>query len=349
MTPDPHATATASDLDLAHDPGAREAAERARASLAGSVRPIRAAGGGTIRVGTASWTDPSLTASGVFYPAGGDTPEARLRYYASLFPLVEVDSTYYALPTRRMGELWLKRTPDHFTFDCKAYALMTGQPTEVLRFPKAIKDELPATLRQKTRLYAHELPEELYDLVWDIFLDAIAPLHSAGKLGSVLLQYPRWFLPGAENRENILDSVRRLGDVGCAVELRNALWFSDRNTDRTLAFLGENDIPFVMVDEPQGTRSSVPPLLAVTSPRLAVVRFHGRRLATWEKPNVTAVERFRYLYDKDELRPWVDRIQEASRAAREVHVIMNNCYANYGTTNAAEMGALLRAAREEDA
>ncbi|MGI8496387.1 MAG: DUF72 domain-containing protein [Gemmatimonadaceae bacterium] len=334
----------ASDLDPAHDPGPKQAGARARGHLAEGVPPIRATGGATIRLGTASWTDPSLTAPGVFYPAGGDTPEARLRYYASLFPLVEVDSTYYALPTRRMGELWLERTPDDFTFDCKAYALMTGQPTEVERLPKVMKDELPAALREKKRVYGRDLPAELYDAVWDTFLDAMAPLHSAGKLGSVLLQYPRWFLPGSESREQILDSVRRLGDVGCAVELRNALWFNERNADRTLRFLTDNDIPFVMVDEPQGTRSSVPPILAVTSSRLAVVRFHGRRLDLWEKPNVTAVERFRYLYDRDEMEPWVGRIREAAAAAREVHVVMNNCYANYGTTNAAEMGAMLRAA-----
>jgi uncharacterized protein YecE (DUF72 family) len=77
------------------------------------------------------------------------------------------------------------------------------------------------------------------------------------------------------------------------------------------------------------------------------VRFHGRRADTWEKPGVGVLERFRYLYDRDELGEWVPRIQEAAAATRETHVIMNNCYANYGTTNAAELGALLRAAYGE--
>jgi uncharacterized protein YecE (DUF72 family) len=97
-----------------------------------------------------------------------------------------------------------------------------------------------------------------------------------------------------------------------------------------------------MVDEPQGFKSSVPPIVAVTSPRLAIARFHGRRADTWEKPGVGVAERFRYLYDKKELAEWVPRVEEAAAKTREMHVIMNNCYANYGTTNAAELAAMVR-------
>jgi uncharacterized protein YecE (DUF72 family) len=97
----------------------------------------------------------------------------------------------------------------------------------------------------------------------------------------------------------------------------------------------------VMVDAPPGTKSSLPPMVAVTSPRLAVVRFHGRRTETWEAANIPVVERFRYLYDESELGEWVPRIREAAAQVRETHVLMNNCYANYGTTNARELAALL--------
>ena len=328
----------------AHDPGAEAARERAHQVDAELATPIRVPGGGLIRIGTAGWTDPTLTAAGVFYPPAADSPEERLRYYANCFSLVEVDSTYYALPARRMAELWAARTPPDFTFNVKAHALMTGQPTEVRRLPRELRDALPAELAGKERIYGKDLPPELYDAVWTYFRDALEPLHSAGRLGTVLLQYPRWFLPGGRSREAILEARERLGDLGASVEFRNSRWFTPRNADSTLAFLAEHEIPFVMVDEPQGLPSSVPPIAAVTSPRIAAVRFHGRRADTWEKRGVGVQERFRYLYDKGELAEWVPRIEQAAAAARETHVIMNNCYANYGTTNAAELGAMLRRA-----
>jgi uncharacterized protein YecE (DUF72 family) len=89
--------------------------------------------------------------------------------------------------------------------------------------------------------------------------------------------------------------------------------------------------------------------VAVTSSRLAVVRFHGHRENTWEAPGVPAVERFRYLYDREELARWVPKIEEAARETRELHVIMNNCYANYGTTNATELAAMVRSVYAGDA
>ncbi len=106
-------------------------------------------------------------------------------------------------------------------------------------------------------------------------------------------------------------------------------------------FLSERSIPFVMVDEPQGFKSSVPPEVAVTSPDLAIVRFHGRNAATWEAKGITPAERFRYLYSRDELSEWVPRIREVASQAQETHALFNNCYANYGTTNAREIAALL--------
>jgi uncharacterized protein YecE (DUF72 family) len=79
----------------------------------------------------------------------------------------------------------------------------------------------------------------------------------------------------------------------------------------------------------------------VTSPELAIVRFHGRNAATWEAKNITPAERFRYLYSRDELSEWVPRVREVSEQAKETHLMFNNCYANYGTTNAREIAALL--------
>lgn len=339
----------APDLDPGHDPGHAVAGARARAAGPGPVPPLHPAGpdGGTVRVGTASWTDPTLLAPGVFYPETARTPEARLRHYASRFPLVEVDASYYALPTRTNAERWVERTPAGFVFDVKAHALMTGQPSEVVRLPADLKRALPKELAHAHRLYGHQLPAELYDEVWRRFVDALEPLRAAGRLGGVLLQYPRWFTPTRANVDLLLDGQRRLGDIPGPVELRHHRWFGDhqRRTERTLAFFAEHDVPYVMVDGPQGLESSVPPAAGVTSPRLAVVRLHGRRAAAWEAPGIPTVERYRYLYDRDELAAWLLPITTAARAAREVHVLLNNCHGNYGTTNAVEIGRMLEGAR----
>jgi uncharacterized protein YecE (DUF72 family) len=317
------------------------------ASAEGSAtEPLELPSGSRIRVGTASWTDPTMTAAGVFYPREADSAEERLAYYASRFPVVEVDATYYALPSRRTSELWVERTPPDFTFDIKAHALLTGQPTETRRLPKAVREALPPEVAGKSRIYAKDLPAELVDEVWSEFADGLAPLAEAGQLGAVFLQYPRWFFTGSEQRDAIRDAHDRLARHGfrTAVEFRNATWFNEKNVERTLRFLEDERIALVMVDGPQGFKSSVPPIVATTDPDLAVVRFHGRRAATWEgMRDLPTVERFRYLYDRDELAEWVPRIAVAARQVKDTHILMNNCYANYGSTNARELAAMLEA------
>jgi uncharacterized protein YecE (DUF72 family) len=329
----------AEDLDAVHDPGPAGAA--ARSESAGDVAAVPwSVGGHEVRVGTASWTDPTMTAAGVFYPGGADTAEERLQFYASQFPVVEVDATYYALPYPRMAELWRDRTPPDFTFDVKAHALLTGQPSETKRLPKAIRDALPPELAAKSRLYARDLPAELSDELFRLFREGLEPLRESGQLGAILLQYPRWVFPSSENRAAILESRDRLG-LPVSVEFRHNSWFNEKNAERTLRFLSDNALPLVVVDGPQGFKSSVPLVVAATSPDLAIVRFHGRRTATWEAKGIPTVERFRYLYDRSELEEWAPRIVELARQARETHVLMNNCYANYGATNAREIARML--------
>jgi uncharacterized protein YecE (DUF72 family) len=328
---------------MPHDPGVEGAEARAVATGVERARVVRVDGGGRVAIGTASWTDPTLTKSGAFYPTGARTAEARLQYYASRFPLVEVDSSYYALPKREVAALWVARTPDDFTFNLKAYAPMTGQPTETARLPVALREALPAVFAGKTRVYPKDLPGELVDAIWAEFLDAVEPLAAAGKLGAIVLQYPPWFVPSPENRAFVEDARRRLGGVPGAVEFRNKTWYgtAKRETERTLAMLKDHGLAFVMVDGPQGLASSVPPVSGVTSPTLAMVRLHGRNTATWEAKGVPTVERYRYLYDRRQLEAWVPTVAEAAGGAEHVHVVFNNCYANYGTTNALEFAAMM--------
>jgi uncharacterized protein YecE (DUF72 family) len=92
---------------------------------------------------------------------------------------------------------------------------------------------------------------------------------------------------------------------------------------------------------PQGFRSSMPPLAEVTASELAVVRFHGRDPEAWQHKGPTATPRFRYLYKERELREWVPKIEHLAEGARDVHVLLNNCYEDYATTNARQLTDLL--------
>ena len=267
-----------------HDPGPDAAGERASAVEKAASEPLVTRSGTTIRIGTASWTDPTMTAPGVFYPRGADSAEERLAYYAATFPIVEIDATYYALPSARVAAAWVDRTPPDFVFDAKAHALMTGQPTETRRLPKDLRAALPDELAARARLYARDLPAEMRDEVWRRYLSGLEPLRAGGQLGSVLLQYPKWFFPTSESR----DPFSRRGSGSAKYGPRSSSAARRGSTTRTASgpssFLADNAIPLVMVDGPQGLRSSVPPLAAATSPELALIRFHGRRVETWEAP-----------------------------------------------------------------
>lgn len=296
---------------------------------------------GSVLIGTSSWTDPTLVREGTFYPAQARSAEARLRFYAENFPLVEVDSTYYFPPSERNAVLWIERTPPTFTFNIKAYSLLTNHPTKVDSLYKDLREELPEELLGKRNLYREQLPDAVVEEVWQRFHDALMPLHSAGKLGAVLFQFPQWFVIGRKSRDYVLECAERLKDFRIAVEFRHKSWLEERNAEETLAFLEEHDLPFVCVDMPQGFDSSVPPVAAATANDLAMVRFHGRNTQAWNVKSDTASARFRYEYTQGELLEWVPRIRQISGQARETHVLMNNCYRDFAVNNARLLGDLL--------
>lgn len=287
---------------------------------------------GRITVGTASWTDKSLLESG-WYPPEARTPDERLRYYASRFPLVEVDSTYYGPPSEATAALWAARTPEGFTFDVKAFSLLTQHPTR----PTALyKDLRPDTTKN---VYLKDLDPAVVDHVWERFLAALNPLADAGRLGSLLFQFPQWFPIGKKNKAYILACKERCAPVPVTVEFRNKTWMTPENQAETLDFLTSYGIPYVCVDMPQGFTSSIPPVAAATSQDLAVVRFHGHNDAEWESGSVQ--RRFAYLYSAQELKAWVPRIESLAAQAKETHVLMNNCHRDYAQRNAAQLLDLL--------
>lgn len=328
--------------DLRHDPGAEAAAQRGGTDTVSA--PIRV-GRAELRTGTASWTDRTMTARGVFYPDGVSTPEARLRYYASRFSLVEADAGFYAIPDRLTAERWVERTPADFVFNVKAHALMTGHATEAARLPRAIRDELANLPEIGSRVYAKDLPLELRDEVWRQFRLAIEPLHDAGKLGAVLLQFAPWIRPSPHTPAMLTRVRERMGSLPIAVEFRHPSWLAPRLRERLWAQLRDHDMTYVIADTPPGTPTSLPRVAAVTTPKLSIVRFHGRRSELWGAKDAPVVEKYRYLYSPDELEDWLGVIFELGEQVERLHLVFNNCYANYGTTNALEMARLIESRR----
>jgi len=153
----------------------------------------------TVLCGIAGWVDKSLIDSKLFYPLAVKTSGDRLRFYASQFPLVEVDSTYYGIPKPETAEAWAAQTPAGFVFDVKSFALFTNHPTRPLSLPPDIRADLPAKLREKKNVYLEHMPEELVDEAWERFRAAIEPLRVAGKLAAVFFQFPPWFLPSSRS------------------------------------------------------------------------------------------------------------------------------------------------------
>ncbi len=292
---------------------------------------------GEILVGTASWTDKTLIESGRFYPREANSAEARLRYYASQFPLVEIDSTYYALPAEQTARLWAERTPPHFVFNVKAFRLFTGHRAQPAALPADLRKGLNAT-----SFYYRDLPDEMRAELWQRFRAGLEPLRRAAKLGAVLLQFAPWFVFGRERLEHIAHCADMLQGLSPALEFRNKSWFGDKTRSRTLAFEREHRLAHVVVDEPQGFASSIPQVWEVTWPELALVRLHGRNRDTWEKKGLkSAAERFDYLYSAAELEEIAQPVRQLAGGARRTHVLFNNCHGDKAQRNAAQFRRLL--------
>ncbi len=293
-----------------------------------------------IRVGTCSWTDPTLVKDTDWYPKKSMSAAERLAFYASRFSIAEADSTYYFPPSRQLAEGWSDRTPAGFTMNVKAYALLTGHGAQPNSLWPDLRDAIKPEFAGKRNVYLSHLSPEAIDEVWKRFRYALRPLEDSGKLGAVLMQYPEWFTAKRDNRNELAAIRGRWEDVPVCVEFRSPTWLATpEDRDRTLGTLSDLDLALVVVDAPRA--SKLPAVVEVTSPRLAVVRFHGRNDDTWKKAGTTAAERFRYLYSTPQLRAWVPKLERLADRAESVHALMNNCYQDYGVRNAADLSALL--------
>lgn len=302
--------------------------------------PLLNVDGAIVRTGTCSWTDPTLVKETDWYPKKSMTAAERLEFYAKHFPLVEADSTYYWPPAPQLTRNWVERTPDGFRFNVKSYSLLTGHPTRPNSLWPDLQEAIKPEFVGKKNVYADHLDPDALEEAWRRFVEALRPLQRAERMGAVLFQYPEWFTPKKDNRDELKRVASRLGEdlVGC-VEFRSPRWLAEDDRDRTLHLLSDLDLAHVVVDAP--SIAGLPTVVSATREDLAVVRFHGRADDTWKKRNITAAERFRYLYREDELESWTRRVHELAHEAHEVHLLMNNCYQDYGVRNAADWQRLL--------
>lgn len=274
-----------------------------------------------IYVGTCSWAEKSLI--GTFYPKD-IRPADMISYYAQHFPVVEVDSTFYHMPSLKNAQAWARRTPPEFKFHYKAFGPMTTHSGKYNG----------RKVRRATEDMLHE------------FEDAISPAAAEGRLGYVLFQFPKWFHPSEENRSYIAWCAENMPNCLIAVEFRNGFWFKDeKRTAETVDLLSGIGAVYVNVDEPQiDIKSSAPPINLVTAPDMSVFRLHGRKLETWDLRGATVEERFDYDYSSEELSKEIaPRVAEiAARPVREVHVMFNNIHHGYGVSDARNLIDILK-------
>jgi len=293
-----------------------------------------------VLVGTASWTDPEFIRAG-WYPAEvKNDAEARLRYYAAHFPMVEVNSTFYALPALGTVEAWADRTPADFRFHVKAHQVISGHPCDPGRLPAPLRN-LPATLDGRGRI--RRPGRELRDAAIDTLLEACGPL--GDRLGAILLQLPPFVVAGERQRDEIARIIERIHPVRTAVEFRHRSWAGDDERAATAALLRDLDASWVCVDTPDRDVASIMPrIVEVTSPGLAYLRMHGRNATGWTTGR-TVAERFDHDYSDAELAEWIDPVIEMARRAQEVAVVMNNNARDYALQAAERFTDLLARAR----
>jgi uncharacterized protein YecE (DUF72 family) len=292
---------------------------------------------GNVRIGTCSWTDPTMVRA--WYPPTVRTAADRLRYYATFFDTVEVDSSFYGLPTSTTARLWAERTPADFVFHIKAFGMLTRHGVKPRQLPASFLGSHDVELDRYGRIL--HPPREMRAEVFGLFSEALEPLRKENKLGVILMQFPPYFVANDANRDYIAWSTALLAPDRVVVEFRHASWVEEARLESTLEFLRSLNLAYVCVDEPRLPGPTVLPPLAAATTDLAYIRLHGRNAATWNARVDTAAKRFRYLYTQEELTEWVPPIRHLQEDARTTYVMFNNCFADYAPRNAKQMMSLL--------
>ncbi|MBI4283408.1 MAG: DUF72 domain-containing protein [Chloroflexi bacterium] len=294
-----------------------------------------------IFVGTSSWNEQHLIDCGRFYPLGLKDSASRLSFYAQRFNLAEVDSTYYALPSRRNADRWATAVSPGFRFIIKVFSLFSQHPTKLSAIPKSFHATLPPALLSKRFIYHKDVPAETSQEIWRIFRNTLEPLRLAGVLGAILVDFPPWFMPSDDNRTYIAGLRANLPDDNILVQFRAPQWVADdATTASTLSLLSEAGCGFAAVDEPQGLKSSFPPTMAATA-SVSAIRFLGRNVERWEDKTAPSAERFNWWYSDEELAEWLPRIQHIASHCQEVYLSFSTKSEDQGVVNAGRLQRLL--------
>lgn len=272
------------------------------------------------------------------------TAEARLRFYASVFDTVEVNSSYYAIPDVTHTLRWVERTPPGFLFHVKAYALLTGHHPRRESLPAEARALLPQhpRLTRRGEIDAASVPSEAVEAAFALFRASLEPLALAGKLGYVLFQLAPWVRFERARLDYLASLPRHLPGRTIAVEFRHRSWYQD-HADETFGALRAARLAHVIVDGPVAA-GAVPRVTATTAPT-AVFRLHGRNVEGWlrqlrgEAPAVR--EKYDYLYTEAELAALVPEVAAAGEATEQVFVSFNNNNRDYPVRNALMMRRLL--------
>ena len=295
-----------------------------------------------VRIGTASWTDPEFIRAGWYPPGVKGDAAARLRFYAERFSMVEVNASFYALPTTETVAAWAERTPPGFRFHVKANGVVTGHPSDPARLPPPLRSLAEgADLDARGRI--RRPGRHLRDAVIDAQLEAMGPL--GAKLGAVLVQLPPYVTSGDAQRAEVGRILARFRPARCAVEFRHRSWVAPGECARAMDLLREHDAAWVIVDAPRiDVASAMPALTEVTSPALAYLRLHGRNPDTWTTARSVA-EKYDYVYSDEELEGWVGPVLDLAERAQEVAVVFNNNSHDYPLRNAARFRELVVAVK----
>jgi uncharacterized protein YecE (DUF72 family) len=293
-----------------------------------------------VRIGTCSWADEALSKH--WYPPNV-SPKDRLGWYAEHFSTVEVDSTFYRVPTEQMVRGWAERTPDGFVMHVKAFGLMTRHPVKLEQLPPDLREGMPVDERGRV----DRPPREARGEVFRVFLDALEPLRAERKLGGILFQLPPYVVWKQSSLDYLEWAQGQLRGDRMLVEFRHRSWFEEDARAEVLRWLEKRGMSYVTVDAPKVDAGNVPlTVVAVTGP-IAYVRFHGRNASTWNARGGSAAQRFDYLYDERELEEWVEPLREVSSEADEAYAFFNNNNQTNGVAQAPAGAMLLRHLLEE--
>ena len=297
-----------------------------------------------ILVGTASWSDPGFVER--WYPKKLPAAE-RLPWYAQHFEMVEVNSTFYALPDARLVRRWCAATPDEFIFNLKLHRLLSRHSAARNSLPPPLQRVAPAKPNGQVRF-----TPDLESALLEETLAVSEPLRSAKKFGAFLLQLSPAFSPRKSHLSELEPIIERLGPLGLAIELRNRNWTEEENLQSTLEFFRQNQVTLALVDAPNEKHFTIMPsdLDATTNPALGYLRLHGRNAHGYLHGRSVA-ERFNYDYSDGEINQLAKRAKKLARETQVTQVVFNNNALDFAPHAAARMrkalGQLVKARLEQ--